>query len=84
MSVVDLRYTKPSTTRTSSVIQIHRSQRAIAFHRRALSKWGQAPGVRAAEREIVRRVTLSLWLMVAVVVVVLILFLAEVLAGWNW
>jgi len=29
-------------------------------------------------------VTLSRWLMVAVVVVVLILFLAEVLAGWNW
>jgi len=29
-------------------------------------------------------VTLSRWLMVAVVAVVVILVLAEVLAGWNW
>jgi len=28
--------------------------------------------------------TLSRWLMVAVVAVVVILVLAEVLAGWNW
>jgi len=28
--------------------------------------------------------TLSRWLMAAVVVVVVILVLAEVLAGWNW